>query len=854
MKKEKKHHLPIEIITVIMTALIVYCGVLVFSYRNINKSLYEERSSNTLILMDKIAQNAQTGIKTQWLNLHHFENMFSEIEINDIENTVKELEKMRLHRPDEVSAIFLVDKDRNCFMSNGSEFRWGKPELLVTGEEECYISDTEMHITNDDTPLMFFLSPLESAVSIEDSEITHIGITVKMTFIDNFFDTSEYGEESVAFILRNTGRQIYKQKKSNSISNVFNVLSALENAEFLYDASHESLADDLKNGNSDCINVIYENKDYYIAYQSLELNNWMTLLMIPEDKIGNTGKEFMTSVVVSIVIIILGALILLAIIIWLGMQKVKRQRDEVQAQLIKAAEAERNANQAKTQFLSSMSHDIRTPMNAIIGMTSLAVNHIEDTEYVRSCLAKSMTASNHLLTLINDVLDISKVEAGQMSVNSIDFSLSDTFCNLSNIIYPQIYDKKQQFEMRIHNVDYEYVHADQLRLNQISINLLSNAVKYTNAGGRITVDIKQEKINDNLTRLIYIVEDNGIGMSEDFQKIMYESFSRVTDSRTNNIQGTGLGLAICKQMVDLLGGTIECESKVDVGTKFTVTLEFPLADKTVEKHLLPSVKILIVDDDEILLETVSDTLTELGAEVDCATDSVTAVEMTEKSISDNNEYRIIIIDWDMADSREEDIKSKIVKATRNSKTSVMVSTYAKESIREEALLTGADGIVSKPVFKSNAYSTISGILGIDKVDKTVSAPEKKNYNGIRLLVAEDNDFNWEIATTLLSMYNIESERAENGEICLEKLLNAVEGYYDMVLMDIQMPVMNGYETAKAIRNSESEKVRNIPIIAMTADAFADDIQKCIDSGMNAHVSKPVDIGNLLGTIDKQRKS
>ncbi len=522
-----------------------------------------------------------------------------------------------------------------------------------------------------------------------------------------------------------------------------------------------------------------------------------------------------------------------------------------------AEEAQRQAeqaNMAKSTFMTSMSHDIRTPMNAIIGMTTLAKKHMDDKDYVQNCLSKVTMASNHLLTLINDVLDINKIESGNLNLNIKVFSLADSIMNLVNISRPQINEKNHHFEIRIHGVGMEHVFSDELRISQIFINLLSNAIKYTPAGGRITLDIKAEKIpgvSDRM-KLYYIIEDNGIGMSEEFQRKMYEVFAMETD-RARQYGGSGVGLAICKRLVDLMGGTIECESTPGVGTKFQVALELPIADKLADHRMLPTMRVLLVDDDKIFLETAADTLKDLGILPDCVESGKEAVDMVKVCHEQNRDYPVIIIDWQMPGMDGLETTKQIRKIVGPEVSIVVVSSYDFTDIREAAFAAGANGFISKPFFRSSVYESLSEILGFER-QETALDQQMPNIQGLNLLVAEDNEFNWEIAKEFLAINGVTSTRAENGRICLEILEKSEKGEFDLVLMDIQMPEMNGYEAAKKIRVHEREDIKNIPIIAMTADAFSEDVVHCIEVGMNAHMAKPLNLDNFIEIIDRIYKS
>ncbi len=528
-----------------------------------------------------------------------------------------------------------------------------------------------------------------------------------------------------------------------------------------------------------------------------------------------------------------------------------KQKKQLEEAMIRIEEA----NDAKTQFLSSMSHDIRTPMNAIIGMITLASRHLEDSEYTKNCLNKMSLASNHLLTLINDVLDISKVESGRMSLNPIVFSLADTVSNLVNIVRQQIMEKCQQFDVRVHNIKKEHLFADELRLNQIFINILSNAVKYTHEGGRISMDLREEFIAgvSDKVRVVYTVEDNGIGMSKEFQETMYESFTRAIPESYGEIRGTGLGLTISKTMVDLMNGTIDCESELGKGTKFTVTLELPIAEKIMDDLILPPMEILLADDDEIFLESASNTLIQMGISPYCVNNGFDAVKKAVERHIQGNDFPVIIIDWQMPVMNGIETIRQIRAKVGDSVSIIVVSAYEWHDIEAIAKEAGADGFISKPFFPSNVYKNLTRVLGISKKNPNAenNDSQRSAIAGMNILIAEDNDVNWEIIKEILNMYHITTVRAENGQICLDILNNSPASTFDLVLMDIKMPVLDGYETTIAIRNSEKEHIRNISVLAMTADAFSEDIQKCRDVGMNGHIAKPINITNLVATLEAE---
>ena len=514
-----------------------------------------------------------------------------------------------------------------------------------------------------------------------------------------------------------------------------------------------------------------------------------------------------------------------------------------------AREAE-SASRAKTDFLSTMSHDIRTPMNAIIGLTAITEKNVDDQKLVKENLHKIDLASNHLLTLINDILDISKVESGKLTLCPQTFSIVETVENLMNLSQPMIKEKNIEFNFHVGRMDREYLYADQLRLNQIYINLLSNAIKYTEAGGRVCVEMDEEESQkEGCVRLTFKVADTGIGMSPEFMANLYQPFSRQTDSRVNKIQGTGLGLAITKQMVDLMEGSIDCQSEQGKGTTFTVVLDIPLADEQRADVKLDERDVLIVDDDEIVLKTATDTLESLGLNVEQAGNGVEALGMVKHREEIGKNYDIVLIDLKMPDMDGIETIRRIRSELKSDTPIILISSYSWSDVQDEAKEAGVNAFLGKPLFRSTLYDKINEVLG---TENKAAEPENdySDLEGMNILVAEDNDINWEIISALLSMHGIASERAENGRVCLEKVKQAKEGTYSLIFMDIQMPEMNGLDATRAIRALKDPYASSIPIIAMTADAFAENVAECLDAGMQGHIAKPIDIKLVIKTIRK----
>lgn len=564
-------------------------------------------------------------------------------------------------------------------------------------------------------------------------------------------------------------------------------------------------------------------------------NGWTMLGLVPAKDLNIEKRNWVLFGVVSV-----GLLVLFLSDLFYMLYLNKRLQ-------ITARKAE-SANKAKTDFLSTMSHDIRTPMNAIIGLTSIAEKNTGDEESTKESLRKIGLASNHLLTLINDILDISKVESGNLKLNPLTFSIVETVENLVNISQPMIKEKNIDFSFHINQMEKEYIYTDQLRLNQIFINILSNAIKYTEPGGRVGVNLREEESTiPGCIRLTYVVEDTGIGMSHEFMQNMYTPFSRQVDSRVNSIQGTGLGLAITKQMVELLGGTIDCQSEQGKGTTFTVALDIPIADRQREDMELEPIDVLIVDDDETMLLTATETLESLGASVEQAHSGIEALGMIEHRHLSGKDYSLIMVDWKMPEIDGLETISRIRSDIKTNIPIILISSYDWSDIEDKAKAVGANGFITKPLFRSTLYDKISNLIG----EGSSSMEPEDDYSdlqGLRILVAEDNDINWEIISVMLSMFGITSERAENGKVCVDMIREAEEESFTLIFMDIQMPEMNGLDATRAIRKLENKWASSIPIIAMTADAFSENIMECMDAGMNGHIAKPIDVKLVIKEI------
>lgn len=593
-----------------------------------------------------------------------------------------------------------------------------------------------------------------------------------------------------------------------------------------------------------------ENERRHMFCTSLPYSEWYLVTVMPYGElskvVGNLNELWALMAIASCVIVLCALFI-----VFFKYMKLTREQF---AELEKAREEAVSANKAKSEFLSNMSHDIRTPMNAIVGMSAIATANIDNVQQVQNCLRKITLSSKHLLGLINDVLDMSKIESGKMTLNMDQVSLREVMEGIVNIVQPQIKEKNQQFEVIINDIMTENVCCDSVRLNQILLNFLSNAIKFTPEGGKIQLSMEEEESSrgKDWVRIHLMVKDNGIGMSEEFSRKIFDSFTREDSARVQKIQGTGLGMAITKYIVDAMGGTIDVKSEHGKGTEFHVELELERAVVQEEDMILPEWNMLVVDDDEQLCRTTAESLKAIGIHADWTLDGETAVLMTEKRHRQHNDYHIILLDWKLPGMNGIKTANVIRKKMGDDIPILLISAYDWSDIEEEARGVGINGFISKPLFKSTLYYGLRKYAGISEGGEQNPEEESKDFEGRRILLAEDNDLNWEIAEELFGELNLTIDRAENGQVCVEIFEQSDPGYYDAILMDIRMPIMNGYEATEKIR-SLGRMDSDIPIIAMTADAFSEDIKHCLACGMNAHIAKPIDVQEAVRQLEKYMK-
>ena len=545
--------------------------------------------------------------------------------------------------------------------------------------------------------------------------------------------------------------------------------------------------------------------------------------------------------------------IVLVVVLLRKKSAVARMEEKNRRQLADALSMAESANRAKTTFLNNMSHDIRTPLNAVIGYTGLAASHVDNKEQVRDYLSKISQSSVHLLSLINDVLDMSRIESGKMNLSEKPEDLSEVIHGLRNIIQADIHAKQLDFYVDAVGVRNEQILCDKLRLNQVLLNVLSNAIKYTPAGGTVILRIAETAVKENgYASYEFLVKDNGIGMSQEFISTIFDPFTRMESSTVSGVQGTGLGMAITKNIVDMMGGTIQVESELDKGTEVLLRFDFKLQEKQKAPLAIPELKELrglVVDDDADTCLSVSEMLREIGMRAEWCTSGKEAVIRAAEGRRVGDLFRVYIIDWLMPDMNGIETTRRIRREIGDDTPIIILTSYDWSDIEEEAREAGVTAFVSKPMFPSDLNQVLCACLGKSEAAGKSESQPGHHFAGKKLLLVEDNEMNREIAVEILEESGFVMDTAEDGTIAVEKMSRAKPGDYDLILMDIQMPIMDGYEATRQIR-AMTHGVQDIPILAMTANAFEEDKKAAFDAGMNEHIAKPIDVKALLATLMK----
>ena len=857
MKNKTTRFLTVSLIGV---ALLCVC---VFSFLAVHMSAQSAQTINEVGTLYMSSMSRQTSI--------HFDSIIT-LRMDQLDALVGTIPAEKIHTDQDARDELIKDGrsrdfDYMAFLKTDGTFEmlYGS-ELTVSNSDPFLDSlrEGENKVTvglNAEGEKVVLLGVPSSHSSSEEYPCAGLVAGLPVSYISEHLSLDENNDQVYSFIIRRDGSFVLRTADAYGNSYFERARAIYDNVSGMTpDQYIEALGGAMDRKENYTTEVVVKGGERYHLYcTSLPYSEWYLITFMPYgsvDAIVNGFSQEWGTLTVLCGVIVLTAL-LLVYFKYLGLTR--QQLREVENARAAAEEAQKeaeHANRAKSEFLSNMSHDIRTPMNAIVGMTAIATANVDDTEQVRHCLKKITLSSKHLLGLINDVLDMSKIESGKMTLNMDQVSLREVVDGIVSICQPQVRAKRQQFDVSVHDISTENVLCDSVRLNQVMINLLSNAVKFTPEEGEIHLALYEERSpkGEDYVRIHIRVKDNGIGMSEEFQKHLFDSFAREDSARVHRTEGTGLGMAITKFIVvDAMGGAIDVDSRQGRGTEFNVTLDLEKAKVMEEDMVLPNWDMLVVDDDRQLCESTARALTSIGVNAEWTLDGESALEMVMKRHQRGDDYEIILLDWKLPDIDGITTAKRIREELGDDVPILLISAYDWGEIEHDAKAAGITGFISKPLFRSTLFNSLRQFADLPKEEKVEQPQEgRRDLTGKRVLLAEDNELNWEIASELLSAEGLELEWAENGEICVSKFQQSPVGLYDAILMDIRMPVMGGYEATQVIRTLERPD-RDLPIIAMTADAFAEDVRRSLECGMNAHVAKPIDVQEVMRLLEKYIK-
>ena len=854
-----------------LLVILVFVSGCVFSFLKfydayIDKTLYEERLNQMREVTTQLFSGLEDVTRTEWRTAARQCRAFQQEQPETLDELLAFLEYQAvLEDMDSARCkVMAVDENGRYYTQDGEQGLLGEREYLADSPEKIsYVSNSMLTETTE----MVFLQRLDEPVTVQSGSekitLRYYGISQDMEELNPYFECTAYDRNNSVYVVDNNGLKLFSSSSGSSgpLLKGFNIYTVLEQMDYLHDSSFAEAKTELEETGLSYSNAIINGTEIYYALYQMDSAVWTLIFLVPSEYVAvNTVALINTSIRLVLTFAVLMVVISGLSIFWL-MQKQKKAAVEVERkanealedineeltvavekaeQATKTAEA---ANKAKSDFLSNMSHDIRTPMNAIVGISHLMENESGLSDKMHTYISKVLLSSQHLLSLINDVLDMSKIESSEVKLNRESVSLAEQVGQIDSIIRPQTEERGQDFKILVHEIAHEYVIGDSVRLRQVFINLLSNAVKYTDYNGTIRLDLAELPcaVPGSATFRI-AVTDNGFGMAPEFIEHIFEPFTRAENSTTNRVQGTGLGMAITKNIVDLMGGTITVESELNKGSTFEVTLTFPIDESQNSKVNLQ--RVLLIADDTVLTKNMSAALQEAAVPFSAAATEAEATEILKQ-----HSVEVILLAGHLHDKTLGETV-QMLRSCAQDAVLIFCCDYAQqEQVHDILVKNGVDGLIARPFFLSNLVRAVEHIRG----ETSPEVEEHKNIlKGVRFLCAEDNELNAEILKATLEMQGAECTIYSNGQEIVNAFETVQSGEYDMILMDVMMPVMDGLEATRQIRTSKNPLGKTIPIIAMTANAFADDIRKSKEAGMDAHLSKPMNIESLKKTVQRYR--
>ena len=826
--------------------------------RYIDDILYKERQQQMKEVTVQLFKRLDDVTRSWWKDTDVFCGAIEDHAFVSLDELYAYLQSLsQLYKVDDQQRhLVAVDDSGNYLTHDGWNGTLSEMAFLMDSPER--VSFVTSRVGRSDVGI-FFLQRLPEPVTVrdggEDLRLTYFGLSCRLAELEPFFSCEAYDNNNSVYVLDQYGGRIFSSGDDTLLG--YNAYATLKEMTYLHDTSFEAAKRELDSSGLAYSNAVLHGDEYYYALKQMNNADWTLLFLVSSDYVAQDIVLLVDTtnrMVFSFAIILVVACVIVITVILTASQKrnlaierknndklsaVNRELDQKNTELsaaVKLAESAtreaKAANSAKSEFLTNMSHDIRTPMNAILGITRLMESEQSMSDKMRDYIRKAHASGQHMLALINDVLDMSKIEAGKIRIVREPVSLAEQVGQIDSIIRPRAAEKAQNFMIRTHDVAHEFLVGDSMRLGQILVNLLSNAVKYTPYGGTIRLDIAELPCAiPGQAAISIVVTDNGCGMTPEFLTHIFDPFTRAESSTTNKVQGTGLGMAITKNIVDLMGGQITVESEPNRGSRFEVTLSLPI-DRSTTCHVDAS-GILLITDDPQLADNLRVMTRASGSDVFVCRDVHEAAQVLKQQKAD------VVLLSGCSGSEELPALADTLRSAAERKLLILCTDHVQAShgFRPD----GADGMLARPFFLSQLADAI------DQLRNTRVARESGNVsvlNGMRFLCAEDNSLNAEILTALMALYGAACDIYPDGAQLVEAFANVRSGNYQAILMDVQMPVMNGLEAARAIRRGNNPLGRTIPIIAMTANAFVEDVQDCLDAGMNAHISKPIDISAL----------
>ena len=868
--RDRRKYRRIFLFVTVVVVILSVCGVLVIRElsSSLNDMLYSERINQLSEVAAQLFSSTERRVSQYWNEALEVKRRVLDAgphTVGDLTEFLKKEERTG-HYGESAEVPFVFDGDGRMYMPDGDRGIISDIDPLVACTDRIsFIKYNTMNVEND----MVFIYKLDAPIEMEDTgeDICFAGICIDMETIGADFRSPTYNGNNSTYILSSDGAKLYvDETKYKNLVPGYNVFNVMEKACREQNIDFGKQLQTLQTEGQVLSHAVINGVDCFYAMRKMQDNDWIAMYINPAQEVAQgtvavVDSALRTAVLTAVSFLAATIIVLLFMARAMHMrgllraeteagrelQEMNRQLEQAKQEAEEAYHASQRANQAKTAFLNNMSHDIRTPMNAIIGFTALAATHLDEKESVKNYLSKIMTSSEHLLSLINDVLDMSRIESGKVTIQARECALSTIIHDLRNILQSDIKAKRLNLYIDTVDVEHENIVCDKLRLNQVLLNIMSNAMKFTRPGGTVALRVvEMPNAPEGYADYRFAVRDTGIGMSEQFIQKIFEPFTREENSTVSGIPGTGLGMSITKNIVDMMNGTIDIKSKVGEGTEVTVSLRFAVSGKEQKIKVIKDLegfRALIADDSMDSCTSVEKMLRLIGLRPEWTTSGAEAVYRAKYAMQENEPFQVYIIDWLMPDLNGIEVVRRIRQEVGETATIIIMTAYDWTDIEAEAREAGVTAFCAKPLFLSELYSILQRATNGDGLEQQAQEIIPEQFAGKKVLLVDDVELNREIAAVILEEAGMTVETAVNGQEAVDAVKNS-NGTFDLVLMDIMMPVMDGYQATREIRKLSDPALASIPIIAMTANAFEEDKIAAIEAGMNYHLGKPFQIEKL----------